>query len=137
MLHDLIEHVDAVHVSVAFSVLHGVAQEPQWVESVAVLTQASFAPPSGGHSVGVPASGHDPPQLVPSHVDFPFVGMGHTPQELVPHELVDVLERHVAAAPVPQLWVPAGQTQFPPLQTFPPVHALPHTPQLFSLTERS
>ena len=136
MLH-LTEQVDAAQVAVAFAVLHGVAHEPQWLESVAVLTHARLVPPLGGQSVGVPASGQVPPQFMPSHVDFPFVGTGHTPHELVPHELVDELERQVAAAPVTQLWVPAGHTQFPPLQTVPPVHVLPHTPQLFALTERS
>ena len=133
----LTEQLDTAQLGVAFAELHGVAHAPQWLGSVAVLTHAKLAPPFGGQSVGVPASGHVPPQLVPSHVDFPFVGMGHTLHELVPHELVDELERHVAAAPVPQLWVPAGHTQVPPLQTVPPVHVFPHTPQLFAFTERS
>jgi hypothetical protein len=131
LLHEDTEQVDAAHVSEAFWVLQGVVHKPQWLESVAVLTHAELAPPPGGQSVGVPTLGHEAPQLVPSHEDFPFDGIAHVLHEVVPQELVDVLARQEAAAPVPQLWVPMGQTQFPPLQTIPPVHVLPQAPQFF------
>jgi hypothetical protein len=131
------EQVDAAHDSTALAVLHGVVQAPQCLGSVARLTHAAFAPPPGGHSVGVAAWLHDSPQLVPSHVETPFVGMGHTLHE-APHELVELLSRHVGAAvPTTQLWVPAGQTQLPPSQTVPPAHACPHVPQFIASFERS
>jgi hypothetical protein len=136
-VHDATEQVDAAHVSTAFAVLHGVEQEPQCFGSVVRATHAAFAPPSGGHKVGVAAWGHDSPQLVPSHVETPFAGMGHTLHE-APHELVEALSRQVAAAlPTTQLWVPAGHTQLPPSQTVPPEHAWPHAPQFIALLERS
>ena len=127
-LQDVTEQVDAAHDSTAFWVLHGVAQAPQWVGSVARSTHAALAPPPGGQSVGVPAWGHDSPQLIPSQVATPCAGMGHTPHD-APHELVETSSKQVAVDPTAQLWVPAGQTQFPPWQTAPLVHAMPQAPQ--------
>ncbi len=126
-----IAHADAAQVSLPLFVLHGVVHDPQCFESVAVLTQADPAPPVGGQSVGKLALVHFAPHAVPSHVELPFVGTGHAVHELVPQEPVDRFDKHVAALPVPQLWVPAGQTQLPLLQTVPPMHALPQPPQFF------
>lgn len=137
VLHVGMEHVEAAHVSFPFSVLQAALHAPQLFGSVVRFTHARDVPPSGGHSIGSAAFGQLPPQLVPSHVDFPFVGIGHTAHDAGPHELVDAFDKHVVAVPVPQLCVPAGQTQLPPLQTIPPMHVLPHAPQLFGSTERS
>jgi hypothetical protein len=127
--HDVTEQVAPAHDSTALVVLHGVAQSPQCFASVPRLTQAALTPPSGGQSAGVAACGQDIPQFVPSHVETPLAGMGHTLHD-APHELVDTLSRQVAADPTAQLWVPAGQTQLPPWQTIPPVQAWPQVPQL-------
>jgi hypothetical protein len=131
VVHAVIAHVDAAHDSTVLAVLQGVAHEPQWAGSVVRLRHATPGPPSGGQSVGTRVSVHDMPQLVPLHVDTPPTGIGQTLHDVVPHELVDVLSKQVAAAPAPQACVPAGQTQFPPWQTVPPPHVLPHVPQLF------
>ena len=131
VLHDVTEQVDAMHDSTASFVLQGVEHDPQYPGLLVVFTHATFVPPSGGHSVGTVMSVHDMPQLVPLHVETPPVGFAQTLHELVPHELVDVLSRHVAAEPLPQLCVPEGHTQLPPWQTIPPLHACPHVPQLF------
>ncbi len=66
---------------------------------------------------------------MPSHVETPFAGMGHSSHD-APQELVETFSRHVATDPTAQLCVPAGQTQLPPWQTIPPPHALPQVPQL-------
>jgi hypothetical protein len=131
LLHVGIWQADALHDSVPLVVLQGVVHDPQCFESVAVLTQADPAPPVGGQSVGKLAFMHFAPHAVPSHVELPFVGTGHAVHALVPQEPVDTFDKQVAAAPVPQLCVPAGQTQFPPLQIVPPPHALPQAPQFF------
>lgn len=128
VLHDATAQVEAAHVSTPFAVLHGVVQAPQWAGSVARLTHAAFGPPPGGQRVGV-AWLQDAPQLVPSHVAIPFVGIGHSLHD-APHELVDELFRQVVADPTPQLCVPAGHTQLPPWQTVPPEQTVPHAPQL-------
>jgi hypothetical protein len=125
------EQVDAAHDSTALLVLQGVVHEPQKLGLVVVFTHATLAPPPGGQSVGTRGSVHDMPQVVPLHVERPPAGMGHVLHEVVPQELVDVFIKHVVAAPTPQLCVPVGQTQFPPAQTIPPVHTLPHVPQFF------
>jgi hypothetical protein len=130
VVHALTEQADAAHDSVAFWVLHGLAQAPQWLGSVVRLTHAALVPPPGGQSVGSVACGHDSPQLVPSQVETPFAGMGHTLHD-EPHELVETLRKQVAVDPTAQLWVVAGQTQFPPWQTDPPVQAVPQAPQFF------
>ena len=104
VLHDVIEQVDAEHPSTALFVLHGVAHAPQWAGSVVTFVHTAPAPPPGGQRVGVPPSAAQViPQEVPLHVEVPCAGTGHTLHELVPHELVDVFKRHVAAAPLPQL----------------------------------
>jgi hypothetical protein len=136
VLHAML-HFDAVQLGVPLFVLHGDAHDPQWSTSVFVSTHAALAPPPGGQSVGSVVLLHCWPQLTPSHVETPFDGTGHTLHDEVPHELVDVLTRQTAAAPVPQLCVPAGQTHWPPLHSVPPVHPLPQTPQFFGSTERS
>ncbi len=128
-------HVEATQDSVACSVLHAPPHEPQLLAFVFRSTHAAPAPLP--QSVGSAAFGHDCPQLVPSHVEMPPVGTGHTVHEVVPHELVDVFSKHLAALPAPQLCVPAGQTQSPPWHTVPPAQTLPQLPQLFSSTERS
>ncbi len=94
--------------------LHAAPQAPQLLALVFRSTHAALAPPPAGHKVEVPASGHDWPQLVPSHVERPPAGTGQTLHDVVPHELVEVFDRHLAAVPVPQLCVPDGQTQLPP-----------------------
>lgn len=70
-------------------------------------------------------------------MDIPPDRIGHTLHEVVPHEVVDVLSKHVAVLPLPQLCVPAGQTHSPLWQTVPPEHVLPQVPQLLGSTERS
>jgi hypothetical protein len=131
-------HVEVEHVSTTLAVLQGVPHAPQWPALVVRFTHAAPAPPSGGQSVGKPPSAAQfIPHAVPLHVELPPAGMGQTLHELVPHELVDVFCRHVAALPVPQLCVPVGHTQLPPWHIVPPVHAWPHAPQLVWLVERS
>src|SRR3974390_1108802 len=64
---------------------------------------------------------------VPSHVADPPKGDGHAVQEVVPHELVDVLLEHTPL----QGCDPTGHTHFEPWQTVRPMQTLPHAPQLF------
>lgn len=109
----LTEHVPLPHASTALFVLHALPQAPQCFGSLPRFTHAAPAPPSGGHRVGVPVSGHDAPQLVPSQVGTPFVGAGQSSQD-APHELVETFSKHVVTASRAQLCVPAGQTQLPP-----------------------
>ena len=112
-------------------------QDPQWFGSLVVLTHAALGPPPGGQREGRLVFGHAGTQLTPSHAVLPPDGIGQTLHDDVPHELVDKLLRQVAAVPVPQLCVPTGQTQLPPLHSVPPVHVLPQTPQFFGSPERS
>ena len=125
----LTAHDAALHVSTALLVLHAPLQDPQCLGSVLVFTHAEPAPPPGGHNVGV-GFGHEAPQLLPSQVGVPFVGVGQSSQD-APHELVESLRRHFIAAPTPQLCVFGGQTQLPPSQTVPPEQAFVQVPQWF------
>jgi hypothetical protein len=113
LLHDTTAHCDAEQLQAALSPLHAVPHAPQLLVLVVRSKHPAAGPPPGGQSVGGPSL-HTCPQLVPSHVELPFVGTGHGVHDVVPHELVDVLRTQVAAAPVPQLCAPAGHEHSPP-----------------------
>lgn len=129
MVHDSTEHFDPEQRSTASAVLHGVSHAPQWAALLVRSKHPASGPPVGGQRVGV-AVAHVCPQLVPSHVELPFVGTAHGVHDVVPHEPVEVLRKHVAAEPVPQLCVPSGHAHSPPWHCIPLVHALPQAPQL-------
>jgi hypothetical protein len=130
------EHFEPEHVSIASVVLHGVLHAPQWVALVVRSKHPAPGPPVAGQSVGGPML-QASPQLVPSHVELPFVGTGQDVHDVVPQEPVDVLRRHVAAAPAPQLWVPAGHAHWPLWHCIPFVQAWPQAPQFAWLLVRS
>jgi hypothetical protein len=73
------------------------------------------------------------PQLVPSQVATPLAGAGHAEHEEVPQEAGEALLTH----DVPHACVPEGHWQVPAWHVMPPVHALPHPPQLLLSLELS
>jgi hypothetical protein len=115
--HDAPEHVHAPFWQVD-APEHPRPQPPQLALSVCSLT----------HELphGLKPALQEMPHETPSHVDWPFAGTGQDTPQLEPQLLTDVLLMQVP----PQLCVPAGHAQVPLWQVMPPLHALPHAPQL-------
>jgi hypothetical protein len=123
VVHDETPQTEPAHVSTALLVLHVLSQPPQCAGSTVVFTQAALAPVP--QRVGNCALSQETPQDVPLHVAAPPAGAAQAVHE-VPHELVDVLLEQV----VPQRCVPAGHAHIDDWQIIPPLHWVPHEPQL-------
>jgi hypothetical protein len=103
-------------------------QVPQLALSLLVSTHEAV----NVQYVGVAAL-HVCPQVVPSHDAEPPGGTGHGVHDIGPHEAVDV---SLAQKP-PQGCCPDGHLQAPTEHVVPPVHWLPHPPQLATSLEKS
>jgi hypothetical protein len=120
--------------AVASGRLQTFAQPPQLFGSVAVLTQVPFVvvvqsvSPVGQVSLQTGVSG----AVAAGHVAVPPVGVGQA-AHVSPHDVseVELFAMHVVFVPLVHAWSFAGHAHFEFWHVIPPLHALPHAPQLF------